>query len=95
MAGHTPGQVSTTFLSRYAQCQTPSHDLRPQSLHPRQHAAQAGVCAEIVLHVADEAVPIWQKTEEELDASGLPPPYRAFHCLGCGQALARHVLDTG
>jgi predicted nicotinamide N-methyase len=47
---------------------------------------------EIVLHVADEAVPIWQKTEEELGAMGLAPPYWAFAWAG-GQALARHVLD--
>jgi predicted nicotinamide N-methyase len=47
---------------------------------------------EISLYVADEAVPIWQKTEEELDAMGLPPPYWAFAWAG-GQALARHVLD--
>src|SRR5882757_4328333 len=48
---------------------------------------------EISLHVADEAVPIWQKTEEELGAIGLPPPYWAFAWAG-GQALARHVLDN-
>jgi len=47
---------------------------------------------EISLHVADEAVPIWQKTEEELDRMGLPPPYWAFAWAG-GQALARYVLD--
>jgi predicted nicotinamide N-methyase len=47
---------------------------------------------EILLHVADESVPIWQKTEEELDAIGLPPPYWAFAWAG-GQALARYVLD--
>lgn len=47
---------------------------------------------EIALYVATEAVPIWQKTEEELDAMGLPPPYWAFAWAG-GQALARHVLD--
>jgi len=47
---------------------------------------------EISLHVADEAVPIWQKTEEELDAIGLPPPYWAFAWAG-GQALARYLLD--
>lgn len=48
---------------------------------------------EIALHVADESVPIWQKTEEELDAIGLPPPYWAFAWAG-GQALARYVLDN-
>ena len=47
---------------------------------------------EISLYVADESVPIWQKTEEELDAMGLPPPYWAFAWAG-GQALARYVLD--
>lgn len=48
---------------------------------------------EISLHVADEAVPIWEKTEEELERMGLPPPYWAFAWAG-GQALARHVLDN-
>src|SRR5882724_7700051 len=48
---------------------------------------------EISLYVADESVPIWQKTEEELGALGLPPPYWAFAWAG-GQALARHVLDN-
>ena len=47
---------------------------------------------EISLHVADESVPMWEKTEEELGAIGLPPPYWAFAWAG-GQALARHVLD--
>jgi predicted nicotinamide N-methyase len=48
---------------------------------------------EIMLHVADEAVPIWQKSEVELEAIGLPPPYWAFAWAG-GQALARYVLDN-
>src|SRR5213078_2968933 len=48
---------------------------------------------EILLHVADESVPIWQKTEEELATMGLPPPYWAFAWAG-GQALARYVLDN-
>ncbi len=47
---------------------------------------------EISLHVADEAVPIWSMTEEELGESGLPPPFWAFAWAG-GQALARYVLD--
>ncbi len=48
---------------------------------------------EISLYVAEESVPIWQKTEEELDEMGLPPPYWAFAWAG-GQALARYVLDN-
>jgi predicted nicotinamide N-methyase len=47
---------------------------------------------EIRLHLAHEALPIWRKTEEELDADGLPPPFWAFAWAG-GQALARYVLD--
>jgi predicted nicotinamide N-methyase len=47
---------------------------------------------EIMLLVADEAVPLWHKTEEELGAAGLPPPFWAFAWAG-GQALARHILD--
>ena len=47
---------------------------------------------EIALHVADEATALWQKTEDELGAIGLPPPFWAFAWAG-GQALARYVLD--
>jgi len=48
---------------------------------------------EIVLHLASEVVPLWRKTEEELEAEGVPPPYWAFAWAG-GQALARYVLDN-
>jgi predicted nicotinamide N-methyase len=51
------------------------------------------LCPEIELHLAHEAVPLWQKTEEELGAIGLPPPFWAFAWAG-GQALARYVLDN-
>ena len=47
---------------------------------------------EIVLHLADETVPLWTKTEDELGEAGLPPPFWAFAWAG-GQALARYVLD--
>ncbi|MEF2552226.1 methyltransferase [Aurantimonas sp. A2-1-M11] len=47
---------------------------------------------EIRLHLADEAHDLWLKTEDELNAIGLPPPFWAFAWAG-GQALARHVLD--
>ena len=48
---------------------------------------------ELRLWLADEAVPIWKKTEEELGEMGLPPPFWAFAWAG-GQALARYVLDN-
>jgi predicted nicotinamide N-methyase len=47
---------------------------------------------EVKLHLAYEAVPIWQRTEDELGEMGLPPPFWAFAWAG-GQALARYVLD--
>jgi predicted nicotinamide N-methyase len=47
---------------------------------------------EIRLHLADEAMALWERTEEELGALGLPPPFWAFAWAG-GQALARYVLD--
>ncbi|MFN0193884.1 MAG: class I SAM-dependent methyltransferase [Aestuariivirga sp.] len=48
---------------------------------------------EVTLHLAHEAPPIWQKTEEDLGEIGLPPPFWAFAWAG-GQALARYVLDN-
>jgi predicted nicotinamide N-methyase len=47
---------------------------------------------EIRLHLAEESVPIWQKTEEELGEMNVPPPYWAFAWAG-GQALARYLID--
>ena len=47
---------------------------------------------EVKLHLAHEAVPLWEKTEEELGEMGLAPPFWAFAWAG-GQALARHILD--
>ncbi|HEX3665036.1 MAG TPA: 50S ribosomal protein L11 methyltransferase [Rhizomicrobium sp.] len=44
------------------------------------------------MHLATEVVPLWCKTEDELKAEGVPPPYWAFAWAG-GQALARYVLD--
>ncbi|MEM6460819.1 MAG: methyltransferase [Pseudomonadota bacterium] len=48
---------------------------------------------EISLYLASEAHELWQKTEQELDAIGLPPPYWAFAWAG-GQGLARYILDN-
>jgi predicted nicotinamide N-methyase len=48
---------------------------------------------EIRLHLATEVVPLWRKTEDELQAEGVPPPYWAFAWAG-GQALSRYVLDN-
>jgi predicted nicotinamide N-methyase len=47
---------------------------------------------EVKLRLAHEALPLWERTEEELGEIGLPPPYWAFAWAG-GQALARYVID--
>jgi predicted nicotinamide N-methyase len=47
---------------------------------------------EIALHLADAMTPLWQATERELAATGVPPPYWAFAWPG-GQALARLLFD--
>ncbi len=47
---------------------------------------------ELQLHLADDAVSLWELTEEQLGELGLPPPFWAFAWAG-GQALARYVLD--
>ena len=61
----------------------------------RQHTSLLPVphAPEISLYLADEATALWQKTEDELGAIGLPPPFWAFAWAG-GQALARYVLDN-
>jgi len=47
---------------------------------------------ELQLYLADDAVALWQLTEDQLGELGLPPPFWAFAWAG-GQALARYVLD--
>jgi predicted nicotinamide N-methyase len=47
---------------------------------------------ELRLHLAVEMLPLWRKTEEQLQSMGVPPPYWAFAWAG-GQALARYILD--
>jgi predicted nicotinamide N-methyase len=61
--------------------------LKETRIRPVPHAE------EISLYVADEAMDLWQKTEDELGELGLPPPFWAFAWAG-GQGLARYVLDT-
>lgn len=56
------------------------------SLMPPPHVT------EISLYLASEAHELWLKTEGELEAIGLPPPYWAFAWAG-GQGLARYILD--
>jgi len=47
--------------------------------------------AELRLYLAEEALSLWQRTEDR-NGLGQPPPFWAFPWPG-GQALARYVLD--
>jgi predicted nicotinamide N-methyase len=47
--------------------------------------------AEILLHLSDDVLGLWQRTEDERGPVQ-PPPFWAFAWPG-GQALARYVLD--
>jgi predicted nicotinamide N-methyase len=48
---------------------------------------------EIRLHLAEESLPLWEKTEEQLGQMNVPPPFWAFAWAG-GQALARYIIDN-
>ena len=65
---------------------------RPAFIRAQTRLLPVPHAPEIWLHVADEATELWEKTEEELAAIGLPPPFWAFAWAG-GQALARYLLD--
>jgi predicted nicotinamide N-methyase len=54
--------------------------------------AASPLIPEIRLHLADDAVALWELTEAGMDALRLAPPFWAFAWAG-GQALARHILD--
>ncbi|TWE21413.1 class I SAM-dependent methyltransferase [Kitasatospora atroaurantiaca] len=47
---------------------------------------------EVSLHMADDAIALWEATESARDEIGLPPPFWAFAWAG-GVAVARYVLD--
>ncbi|WP_062210504.1 methyltransferase [Aureimonas sp. AU12] len=70
----------------------PSEDPRRRFVEAQTARLRSPHVPEIVLHLADEAHDLWLRTEEELEAIGLPPPFWAFAWAG-GQGLARFVLD--
>lgn len=68
------------------------HDV-PAFIRTNTRILPASYVPEVRLHLADDAVALWEMTEEQLEQIGLPPPFWAFAWAG-GQALARYVLDT-
>jgi predicted nicotinamide N-methyase len=66
---------------------TPTDFLRAQTvLRPVPYVP------EVRLHQADDAIAVWQATEEVAAGEQLPPPFWAFAWAG-GQAIARYILD--
>ena len=51
-------------------------------IHANTRLRPVALVPEISLHVADEALPLWSKTEDELGEAGLPPPFWAFAWAG-------------
>lgn len=64
----------------------------PNFIRENTRVMAASYVPEVKLYLADDAVSLWQLTEEQLGELGLPPPFWAFAWAG-GQALARYVLD--
>lgn len=87
MEGSLPdGQPRSGAVNSLAPAEAESFILANTSLTAPLHIP------EIRLHLADEAHDLWLKTEDELAAIGLPPPFWAFAWAG-GQGLARYILD--
>jgi predicted nicotinamide N-methyase len=66
----------------------------PDSAFIRAHTrlSPAPYVPEVRLHLADDAIALWEKTEDNLRGGEQPPPFWAFAWAG-GQALARYILD--
>ena len=64
----------------------------PSFIRENTRTMAASYVPEVQLYLADDAVRLWELTEEQLGELGLPPPFWAFAWAG-GQALARYVLD--
>jgi predicted nicotinamide N-methyase len=47
----------------------------------------------LLMHQADDAIALWERTEHAADGAALAPPFWAFAWAG-GQAVARHLVDA-
>jgi len=71
---------------------SPSGSLSPaQFVRATCRLSRVPHVSEIRLHLADDVLALWQRTEDERGPAQ-PPPFWAFAWPG-GQALARYVLD--
>ncbi len=65
---------------------------RPAFIRENTRLLSPPLAPDLRLHLADEAVALWQKTEDDLGQIGLPPPFWAFAWAG-GQALAKFLAE--
>jgi predicted nicotinamide N-methyase len=66
-------------------------DLTLDFIRSHTRLAAPSAVPEVLLHLAEEPIELWERTEQERGGQ-LPPPFWAFAWAG-GQALARYVLD--
>ena len=86
-----PGEPLSSWLACGAPM-SPSGSLSPaQFVRATCRLSRVPHVAEIRLHLADDVLALWQRTEDERGPAQ-PPPFWAFAWPG-GQALARYVLD--
>jgi predicted nicotinamide N-methyase len=71
-----------------------SNPVLDHSAFVRAHTTIGPVPAvpEIRLHLSDDAISLWERTETEIGESDRQPPFWGFAWAG-GQALARYLLD--
>jgi predicted nicotinamide N-methyase len=79
-------------MSNPSSCEPKSHVSFENFVRDNTCVMSPPLVPEIKLHLAEESVPIWLKSEEELGQINVPPPFWAFAWAG-GQALARYLLD--
>ncbi|MGW4890937.1 class I SAM-dependent methyltransferase [Kitasatospora sp. NPDC004240] len=61
-------------------------------MHGSTRLAAVPFVPEVRLHMAEDAIALWETTESERGEIGLPPPFWAFPWAG-GMAVTRYVLD--
>lgn len=80
-------------MSRAARFDSANFEQASQFIRANTKRLTPPLVPEISLHLAEESLAIWQKTEEDLAQDNIAPPYWAFAWAG-GQALARYTLDN-
>ncbi len=65
----------------------------PAFIRSQTRLAPVPLVPELRLHIAADAIDLWERTEQQGGPEHLPPPFWGFPWAG-GQALARYLLDN-